>query len=224
MMLDHLITQSFFTVGRQVFQQVIGIPMGIDPAPFWANLYLYYFEETFMTKLSKNKTERYKGFKFKHVFRFIDDACCLNDNEEFEKRYKEIYPDVLRLKCEHRGNHATFYDLDITIQNGIFVYKLFDKRDNFPFSIVRMPDLSGNIPEHIFYGSIYSELLRIARASLRYSDFLSKSRQLKNRMLKQGASIPKLVKTIDKIFLKNQNTFFSFNTNPSEIKRDLLKH
>ena len=36
---DHLITETYFEFGNLVFRQSIGIPMGIDPAPFWANLY-----------------------------------------------------------------------------------------------------------------------------------------------------------------------------------------
>ena len=42
----------------------------------------------------------------------------------------------------------------------------------FPFFIVRMPDLSGNIPLHVFYGSVMSESLHIARKTLYYADFL----------------------------------------------------
>ena len=105
-MLKHLISKSFFTVGNLVFLQSIGIPMGIDPAPFLANLYLYHFESEFISILSR--TDRYRGFKFKHCFRFIDDACNINDDNEFENSYKEIYPKDLHLKCEHTGNHATF--------------------------------------------------------------------------------------------------------------------
>ena len=60
--------------------------------------------------------------------------------------YKEVYRKELELKVEHHGNHATFLDLDITIKANIFVYKLFDKRDKFPFIIVRMPRLGSNIP------------------------------------------------------------------------------
>ena len=29
-------------------QQTIGIPMGIDPVPFWANLFLYTYEQDYM--------------------------------------------------------------------------------------------------------------------------------------------------------------------------------
>ena len=53
-------------------------------------------------------------------------------------------------------------ELDIQIRDDIFVYKLYDNRDTFPFSIVCLPNLSSNIPSNIFYGAVFSELLQIA--------------------------------------------------------------
>ena len=41
---SHLIKETYFQVGNLLFKQCIGIPMGIDPAPFWANLHLYSYE------------------------------------------------------------------------------------------------------------------------------------------------------------------------------------
>ena len=52
-------------MGNLVFLQSIGIPMGIDQAPFWVNLYLYNFEFAFISTLSR--TDRYRGFRFKQV-------------------------------------------------------------------------------------------------------------------------------------------------------------
>ena len=46
----------------------------------------------------------------------------------------------------HSVNHATFLDLDIKIDGDEFIYKLYDKRDEFPFFVVRMPDRRSNIP------------------------------------------------------------------------------
>ena len=80
----------------------------------------------------------------------------------------------MELKQEHQGLHATFLDLEANVINNIFVYKLYDKRDAFPFSIVRMPYISSNIPYNIFYNTILSEILRIARCSLLYEDFYSR--------------------------------------------------
>ena len=99
----------------------------------------------------------------------------------FNKSYQEIYPHELHLKCEHSGNHATFLELDITIVDGLFVYKLFDNRNAFHFFIVKMPDVSGNIPFHFYipsYGSIMSEILRIARSTLHYGDFIPRTSDL----------------------------------------------
>ena len=48
---------------------------------------------------------------------------------EFGKSFHMIYPPDLHLKCEHNGIHATFLDLDISIVDGLFIYKLYDKRD-----------------------------------------------------------------------------------------------
>ena len=158
--IKHLIRNCYFTVGNNVFIQTIGIPMGIDPAPFWANLYLYKFEYHFMKSFgSSDVTAR----KFHGCSRFIDDLVCLNDGNEFSNSFEEIYPSDLELKCEHSGNHATFLDLDIKIEDDKFVYKLYDKRDEFPFFVVRMPDRRSNIPSYIFYGTIRSEIIRIAR-------------------------------------------------------------
>ena len=77
-------------------------------------------------------------------------------------------------------------ELDITRVDGKFVYKLFDKRNNFPFFIVRMPDFTGNIPSHVFYGSVMSEFLRIARCTMLYEDFLPAASKLFKRMNNQG--------------------------------------
>ena len=117
--------------------------MGIDPAPFWANLYLYHYESRFVTKRIREDKKRAR--KFTHASRFIDDQCNLNDSGEFGLSTHLIYPSELELKCEYSGIYATFLELYITIQNGIFVYNLFDKRDDFPFVVVRM-----EIYQHIF--------------------------------------------------------------------------
>ena len=127
-----------------------------------------------------------RAYLYHATKRFIDDLIAINDKNEFLSTYTNIYPPELQLKLEHHGSHATFLDLDINIVDGKFVYKLFDKRDAFPFSIVRMPQLESNIPSNIFYGSIMSEFLRIARCTLKFEDFIPRASELYQRMLNQG--------------------------------------
>ena len=73
--------------------------------------------------------------------------------------------------------------LDITIKDEIFIYKLFVKRDKFPFVIVRMPHLFSIISSSIFYSLFYSESLRIAGCTLLFSQFTPKALALYNRII-----------------------------------------
>lgn len=55
----------------------------------------------------------------------------------------------LELKHENSQNdqHATYLDLEIDVVNIEMVTSLYDKRDDFPFTVVNFPDLLGNIPQ-----------------------------------------------------------------------------
>ena len=77
---DHLITK-----GNLLIRQSIGIPMGIDPAPFWANLYLYFYEDKFIDHLITN--DKVRARKFLNAMRFIDDEFNLNDTSEFSRSF-----------------------------------------------------------------------------------------------------------------------------------------
>lgn len=61
------------------------MPMGIDPAPVWANIYLYNYESKYVTELVKSNSTANKiiARKFHATHRFIDDLCALNDGGEF---------------------------------------------------------------------------------------------------------------------------------------------
>ena len=219
LLVTHLIKETYFQIGNLLFKQCIGIPMGIDPAPFWANLHLYKYEYDFIKLLMS--TDKGRAMKFRNASRFIDDEKNLNDGGEFGRSYHQIYPSYLQLKCEHQGTHATFMDLEINVCDGIFVYKLYDKRDGFPFFIVRMPDLNGNIPSHVFYGSVMSEFLRIGRCTLLYSDFLKSASGLFKRMTNQGGSKEQLLKQISKAITRHPAPFSKFSKNAKEIMHDI---
>ena len=212
---DHLITETYFEFGNLVFRQSIGIPMGIDPAPFWANLYLYKYEYDHVTNLMRSDKRR--ALLYQNAARFIDDECNLNDCGEFGRSFHLIYPSELDLKCEHNGHHATFLELDISIVDGLFIYKLYDKRDNFPFHIIRMPDKNGNIPLHVFYGSIMSEFLRIARATLLFSDFLPRAKALFQRMIRQGGEKCRVLAQIQRAMNRHPKPFIKFALTSQQI-------
>ena len=125
-----------------------------------------------MSELISN--DKVKGCHFHATKHFIDDLGTLNDGCVFNDLYKGTYPPELQLKIEHSGTHVTFLNLDVTAKDGVFIYKLFDKRDAFPFFIVCMPYVDSNIPKTIFYSALAGEFLRIARSSLYTKTFMKK--------------------------------------------------
>ena len=90
--------------------------------------------------------------------------CAINDGGEFGYTNSEIYAKEVELKPENQGTNVSFLHLDINIVDGKFVYKLYDKRDSFPFFILRRPHTDSNIPNNIFYSAFVGETLRIARS------------------------------------------------------------
>ena len=73
---------------------------------------------------------------FHSTKRFIDDNCAIIDGEEFEKSICEKYQKEFEFGYDHHG--------------GPFIYKLFNKRNYFPFSIVIMSHIERNIPQNVF--------------------------------------------------------------------------
>lgn len=49
-----LIRNCYFKLGDKLFRQDIGIPMGSDPAPFFANLFLYHYESLWLKSIKKS--------------------------------------------------------------------------------------------------------------------------------------------------------------------------
>jgi len=202
----YLLSHCFFTVGKNVFQQIIGIPMGSDPAPFFANLFLYHYERKWLLELKKN--DLVSARKFGNTFRFIDDLNVINDGGYFSQHFHEIYPQEMELSKENHGEvSASFLDLDIEIKENKFHFGLYDKRDAFPFAIVRMPFKSSNMPSFMFYSTASAEVLRIARASTDRFKFTAESCNFIDRMIKQGAYVERLQNTIAKVYRNHVEDF-----------------
>ena len=147
----------------------------------------------------------------------------MNDDGLFERYHAEIYPAELELKKENVVNtSATFLDLDISIVNNRFQTKLFDKRDNFSFAIVRLPFLSSNMPSKMFYSSLGAEFLRICRATSKLNDVLETSCSLIKRMVNQGANNRRVQSTLIKV-VNRQNISFKYDINNNEMVERILE-
>ena len=206
-------------LGNMLFLQDIGIPMGVDPAPFFANLFLFFYESQWINKKVKSDPRIIRFFYY--IFRFIDDLINLNGSNKFEQYYNEIYPAELELKKENIDiTEASFLDLLITIENNKFTTKLFDKRNDFSFSIVRIPHSISNIPSKMFYSTINAEVLRICRATSSLNSFIETSLKLIDRMKKQGSKNKQIKLFIRRVVFKHDD-FNRYGVDKEQLIRSL---
>ena len=194
-----LLHNFFFSLGN-IMIQVSGIPVGSDPAPILTNLFLGYKEVDRVKAECKLGTINLQ--KTSNSCRFIDDLLSLNDDSTFGKHYKDIYTADLEPTKENNSNSCAFFH-DIYIENGESRTKLFDKRDNFGFDIVRMPLCCSNGPSKMFYGSIGIEFVIISRATSKMEDLSCTWKQLLSRMLKENGQIRRIKFSSTKNFLVN---------------------
>src|SRR6185437_6433178 len=97
----------------------------------------------------------------------------------------DIYPKELQLNNESKNDkECNYLDMNITINNNILTYKLYDKKDNFSFEIVNYPNLSGNLPKNHSYGIVVGQLLRYTLNCKYWDDFISRVEILFNKLIK----------------------------------------
>ena len=210
---EFLIRNSYFKLGNKLFRQDIGIPMGSDPAPAFANLFLFHYESAWLKSI--RKSNNILARKFGQVFRYIDDLLALNDGHSFEQYHHQIYPPELQLNKENVDDTSTdFLDMHIEIKDGVFTTRLFDKRDHFGFNITRLPYRDSNIPARMFYSSIAAECLRICRATTIDKHATSSIKSVVARMVKQGAVMDRTKATVIKLLNRhNISEKFGFKDN-----------
>ena len=89
--MNWLLDNIYVTFGDELFQQVIGIPMGTDCAPFLANLFLYSYEHRWINK--QRELNNWHILKhFRSCNRYIDDLLMINNADQMKKYMTDIYP------------------------------------------------------------------------------------------------------------------------------------
>ena len=98
---------------------------------------------------------------FNSTSRYLNDLLNI-DNPYFEQTVGQIYPTELQLnKANSSDNEAPLLDLNLSVTNGIFSSKIYDKRHDFNFEIVNFPCLDGDVPRSPSYGVYISQLIRL---------------------------------------------------------------
>ena len=182
--LEFILDNIFVKCGKDLYKQVIGIPIGLDSGQDIANLLLFSYESDYVEKLSKENLTLAR--KFSLNFRYIDDLFVGNFPDFREHIYK-IYPRVLEIKPESNNPmEVAFLDLRLKCNNFRVSFSIYDKRDDFNFSIVNFPFIDSCIPKKSALGVFFSQLIRYARLNSTFQGFRDRTKQLKEKLLNQG--------------------------------------
>ncbi|GAW87878.1 hypothetical protein bplSymb_SCF24501P001 [Bathymodiolus platifrons methanotrophic gill symbiont] len=177
---------------------------------------LYSYESEFLQKLVKDK-KIHEARAFNFTYRYIDDVLSIN-NSRFAEFLPLIYPPELEIKeTTDSASSASFltYTSNLTT-----VVKIYDKRDDFNFKIINFPNMCSNIPASPAYGVYISQLIRYARASSNYSDFLKRHLCLKNRLLDQGYKKIRLIRSLKKFIFRFQDLVEIYSVSADTIVKD----
>ena len=215
-MFKYMIDSCYIEFKGKVYRQHIGIPMGVDPAPFIANLFLHYSECKYINNLLTTGDVA-KAKKLSNSFRYLDDLLSLNDKGTFDHDSNLIYPPELTLsRTDNLGIQADYLDLDISISDkGFFNCKLFDKRDAFKFKVINYPCLRySNIPVQPAYGIYLSQLIRVCRICLNISDFYVSVCKITKDFLSKGFNKDILFKYFMKFIVQYELEWCKFGVLP----------
>jgi hypothetical protein len=103
--------------------------------------------------------------------------------------------------------------------NGNLTTQLYDKRDDFNFSIVNFPYPCSNIPAAPAYGVYISQLIRYARACSAFNQFLVRGSLLTNKLMSQGFKMSRLQAAFRK-FYGRYNDLNPFNISLGHMLSD----
>ena len=198
--LFYLIDNSYVEYQGIVYRQVIGIPMGTNSGPQIANVYLHVYEYEYIQSLILLSDEDSLK-KLENIYRYQDDLISFNDHGLLGTLLSTVYPPEMIVNCTNVSPRKCHYlDLCISIYRGKFSVSLYDKRKDFPFTVIAYPFLDGNIPEALSYGVFTSQLVRFAKVNSTLKGFTSNVSDLVCKLVSQGFNLAALRKRFVKFY------------------------
>lgn len=186
---------NYIDTGVSVFRQSIGIPMGASYSVNLANLFLFYYEDLYLSSYNNISD-------FNLTFRYIDDLLVVNFNN-ISNLISEIYPSSLLLELSNHPpfNSVNYLDLNISIGSDFLpIFKLFDKRSLYSFKILGFPHISSNIPEFIAFNTFSGQTYRyFSLCHNNLDDFILNLNSLVSKFINNGFHVNTLWRLLVKL-------------------------
>lgn len=195
-MLKFVVENTFIMNGGRIFRQILGLPMGINPAPTAANLYLHWYEADFIdTLVAYGQTAKAKDYNL--TFRLIDDLLAL-DNPHIDKDLQScdlfggiycqwLYQGLTPTNADTVESEGTFAGILLQVTPDLRIKTtIFDKRRAFPFQVLRYVNPTSTSPRDMLAGIFVGQLHRCEEICADYDDFCKEAAIVADIMLRKG--------------------------------------
>jgi hypothetical protein len=224
----YLINNTYVTVGKQLYKQVVGIPMGTNAAVFLANYFLFTYEHAFIERLIEDE-DLQTLHDFLHTGRYLDDVLVMH-NPSFHEHIHTLYPqDMLTLNLEQQGLDVHFLDVRIyrPRRNRVrYSTKVYDKRTDKKLRHLphtKFPHIQSFIPSRFKYNIIISQTWRFARRCLSIKTFVYNVACLLRDLSVKRYNLTRLIRLLSNLF-KRQPTMRKELSVKQLLKRILARY
>ena len=199
--------------------------MGNNAGPHLANIYLHIYEFNYIIEhLWHSNVDPKILLKLIDIFRFQDDLIVFNDDGHLQTILKEIYPQEMVVNNTNISpRKCSYLDLMISVFQGKFLFRLFDKRLSFSFKVISYPFLCGNSPKTASYGVFTSQLNRFCEVNCKFEHFLNDFNALTRKLCDQGFEHSELSRRFDRFYHSQMKLWSKFGKNLMGYKNTLLR-
>jgi hypothetical protein len=118
---------------------------------------------------------------------------------------------------------ALYLDVLLKLEtNGKITTQLYDKGDDFNFSIVNFLYLCSNIPASLAYGVYISQLIRCARPCSKYDQFLARGSLHTNKLMSKGFQQSHLHAAFRKFYGRYNDVICPYNLSLAHMLSDMF--
>ena len=101
--------------------------------------------------------------------------------------------------------------MNVVINEFSFLTSVYCKTDDFPFDVISLPFLEGNLSNRICYLVFFGQILRFCRLSTRLEDFIIRVKKLGTILLNRGYQMKLLKREFCRVIEKYRIEFQKWN-------------
>jgi hypothetical protein len=199
-LVEVILENNFVTFAEYNAKQIKGVPMGLPCSPKMIDLAMAFAEYKYLTNPVNRDVARKIG---NNTCRYVDDFCTFTELD-ITQYIGDIYPAELKLNKTSHANHSTFLDTSIHLVNNRLQLSVYNKTDDFPFTVIKYGHPDSNVHSSSGYNTFYGELMRFARISNNTDSFIDRCRLLVNDFVTLGYEMDKLYIAFFKFINRNK--------------------